>query len=215
MSEGHHDAPFLAHHFESHEHQFNAGKLGIWLFLFTEILFFSGLFVAYAVYRSSNPEMFLGASKFLDTKMGAINTCVLLLSSLTAAWAVRCAQLGNRKGLILNLAITLACACGFMVIKYFEYTHKFHLGIYPGKWYEASPDHPLHLQTFFSIYYVMTGLHGIHVLAGMGVFTWLLRRAIRGDFGPEYYGPIDFSALYWHIVDVIWIFLFPLLYLIR
>ena len=211
----HEHVPGLAHHFESHELQFEAGKLGIWIFLFTEILFFSGLFVAYAIYRSMYPEVFVGASVHLDTKMGAINTGVLLLSSLTAAWAVRCAQLGNRKGLILNLSLTLLCAFGFMIIKYIEYTAKFEHGLLPGKWFVATAEHPESLKTFFSIYFVMTGLHGIHVLAGIGVFIWLLKRAIRGDFTPEYYGPIDFAALYWHIVDLIWIYLFPLLYLIH
>lgn len=208
-------APFLQHHFEDHGHQFDAGKMGIWVFLFTEILFFSGLFVAYTVYRSMHPEVFVGAAKYLDTTMGAINTCVLLFSSLTAAWSVRCAQLGNKSGLVLNLALTLLCAGGFMVIKYLEYSHKFHIGLLPGRWFVEMAGRPDELKTFFGIYFAMTGLHGIHVLLGMVVFVWLLKRAIRGDFTPQYYGPIDFAALYWHLVDLIWIFLFPLLYLIN
>ncbi len=208
-------APFLAHHFEGHDHQFETGKFGIWVFLFTEILFFSGLFVIYTVYRSMNPEVFQGAAQYLDTTMGAINTCVLIFSSLTAAWAVRCAQLGQKQGLIINLSLTLLCACGFMVIKYIEYTAKFDHGLLPGKWFVEAAGRPDELKTFFGIYFAMTGLHGIHVLCGMGVFAWLLKRAIRGDFTPSYYGPIDFAALYWHLVDLIWIFLFPLLYLIN
>ncbi|HRV81772.1 MAG: cytochrome c oxidase subunit 3 family protein [Planctomycetes bacterium] len=205
----------LAHHFENHEQQFDSGKLGIWIFLFTEIMFFSGLFVAYTVYRSMRPDIFQNAAQYLDTTMGAINTGVLLLSSLTAAWGVRCAQLGNKKGLILNLCITILCAFGFMFIKYLEYSHKFHVGLLPGRWFVEEAGRPDGLKTFFSIYFVMTGLHGIHVLAGIVVFVWLLRRAIRGDFTPEYYGPVDFAALYWHLVDLIWIYLFPLLYLIN
>lgn len=211
----HVDATGLQHHYESHEHQFDAGKLGIWVFLFTEILFFSGLFVAYTIYRAMRPDVFQDAAQYLNTTMGAINTCVLLLSSLTAAWAVRSIQLGNKKGLIINLSITLLCAFGFMFIKYLEYSHKIHEGLLPGRWFEQAVDRPEGLKTFFSIYFVMTGLHGIHVLAGIIVFIWLLRRAVRGDFSPEYYGPIDFAALYWHLVDLIWIYLFPLLYLIN
>ncbi|MCA9001495.1 MAG: cytochrome c oxidase subunit 3 family protein [Planctomycetes bacterium] len=189
--------------------------MGIWVFLFTEILFFSGLFVAYTVYRTIHPEVFHQAAKNLDTTMGAINTCVLIFSSLTAAWAVRNAQLGQKKALVLNLTLTLLCAATFMVIKYIEYSAKFEHGLLPGKWFHASVENPDTLKTFFGIYFAMTGLHGIHVLLGMVVFVWLLKRAIRGDFTPEYYGPIDFAALYWHLVDLIWIFLFPLLYLIN
>ena len=129
---GHGDKPFLAHHFEDEDHQFDSGKLGIWAFLVTEVLFFSGLFCAYAIYRSMHPDVFQYAAQALDTKLGAINTSVLILSSLTAAWAVRNAQLGQKKALCLNLAITIACAFGFMGIKYLEYSHKIHLGIIPG-----------------------------------------------------------------------------------
>jgi cytochrome c oxidase subunit 3 len=208
-------APFLQHHFEGHEHQFDTGKMGIWVFLFTEIMFFSGLFVAYTIYRTMHPEVFVGAAQYLDTTMGAINTCVLIFSSLTAAWAVRNAQLGQNRALIINLTLTLLCAAAFMVIKYLEYSHKFHIGLLPGKWFVEEIGRPDTLKTFFGIYFAMTGLHGIHVLLGIFVFIWLLKRAIRGDFTPEYYGPIDFTALYWHLVDLIWIFLFPLLYLIN
>src|SRR6478735_4416864 len=127
-----HDGPHLAHHFDTYQQQFDAGKLGIWLFLLTEVLFFSGLFCAYTVYRGMHPEVFVYAHYFLNTTMGAINTCVLLISSLTAAWAVRNAQLAQRKLLVLNILITIACACTFMVVKFFEYEHKFHDGLLPG-----------------------------------------------------------------------------------
>lgn len=241
---GHHD-PTLAHHFEDHTHQFDTGKVGIWLFLGQELLFFGGLFCAYSIYRGLHPEIFSEGHKFLDTNLGAINTCVLLFSSLTAAWSVRCAQLGNKKGLILTLILTLACAFGFLGIKYVEYSHKLHEGVFWGQSFTPTanildeagvtpgtvpiPDEAgavsddarklsmvkPNLHTFFSIYFVMTGLHGIHVIAGILVYFWLLARAIRGDFTPEYFGPIDFAALYWHLVDLVWIYLFPLLYLIH
>ncbi|HTE53361.1 MAG TPA: cytochrome c oxidase subunit 3 [Kofleriaceae bacterium] len=302
--------PFIQHHFDDDVHQFDSGKLGIWLFLGQEVLFFSALFVAYIIYRHNHPEVFAYAHQYLDVKMGAINTGVLILSSLTAAWAVRAAQLGQKKLLIGLIIVTLLCAFGFLVIKYFEYEHKAHVGTVFGKRFvphEAPDGRPIHqpdatpgkteggapapkepvntvggtkaqpapgaapgtpapgtqpvvpedpsalrgepastatgvgvlpaleaqkragvkIDThasalpppntgmFFTIYFAMTGLHGIHVLAGIFVFIWLLIRACRGHFGPRYYGPVDFAALYWHLVDLIWIFLFPLLYLIH
>lgn len=266
---GHHDHPFLAHHFDSPQHQFDSCKLGMWLFLITEVLFFSGLFCAYAVYRASHPEIFLAGHQFLDKQMGAINTIVLLFSSLTMAWGVRCAQLGQRQGLIWCLSLTLACAGLFLVIKYFEYSAKISHGVLWASQFNAAeaekyladhhhgtahhtadghatsegadthaagehaaeshapsetaaeghvahdPHLPKHLGIFFSIYFALTGLHGIHILAGMGAIGWVLWRAIRGDFGPNYFGPVDYVGLYWHLVDLIWIYLFPLLYLIH
>ena len=243
--DGHHHDPSLAHHFENHKHQFDTSKLGIWLFLGQELLFFGGLFCAYAVYRGLHPEVFVEGHKFLDVTWGAINTCVLIFSSLTAAWSVRCAQLGQRKGLILSIAFTILCAFGFLGIKYVEYNHKIHEGLVWGRAFAPTAtaleeanisegvlrppssaengDGPTitadktrpNLHTFFSIYFAMTGLHGIHVVAGIILYFWILRRAIRGDFTPEYYGPVDFAALYWHLVDLVWIYLFPLLYLIH
>lgn len=215
---------FLAFHFGSMAEQQDTAKLGMWLFLASEILFFGGLFAAYGVYRGNHPDTFHYAQHFLDWRLGAVNTVVLISSSLTAAWAVRSAQLGDRRGLLLNLTITLLMASVFMAVKYTEYSHKLHHGIGWGPAFgpsaEAIPEAlrglpvPTHLGTFFALYFVMTGLHGIHVLVGMGLYVWLLFRARRGDFGPEYYGPVDVVALYWHLVDMIWIFLFPLLYLI-
>lgn len=220
-------APFLAVQFEDMGAQLATGKLGIWLFLASEVLFFSGLFVAYGVYRAGHPELFRYASLFLDWRLGAANTAVLVSSSLAAAWSVRAAQLGQRRALTLSLVATLALAATFMVVKYLEYSHKLHHGVGWGASCDPSPELlaslpaaaralpvPAHLGTFFSLYYLMTGLHGIHVLAGMGLYGWLVVRARRGDFGPRYYGPVDGVALYWHLVDMIWIFLFPLLYLI-
>jgi cytochrome c oxidase subunit III len=427
---GHGGNPFIQHHYDDAQHQFDAGKLGIWLFLAQEVLFFSALFVAYVLYRYHHPEIYSYAHKYLDVKYGAINTAVLILSSLTAAWAVRCAQLNQRRGLLLCIALTIACACGFLGIKYIEYSHKVHEHILFGRYFDPcvssggrelltrnnncpgakstvlwdhgtgaptagcfkdidqdlrkegiqadckvkeygitekpkkvqqpkngpdgkpmvgpdgkpvteevdkpdiietfkrditercpepsllhgeggeaeggehgaghhaetfpcwrtayqpavckkdvgilveygdhveredirvkadckpspkladagdlladreqhlelgkpliQPRHqltvheiheleamgppPEHTNMFFTIYFAMTGLHGIHVLFGVAVFTWLLIRAAKGQFTPDYFGPVDYAALYWHIVDLIWIFLFPLLYLIH
>jgi cytochrome c oxidase subunit 3 len=386
-----HGSRFIQHHYDDAQHQFDAGKLGIWFFLAQEVLFFSALFVAYILYRHHHPEIFAYASHYLDVKWGAINTAVLIISSLTAAWAVRAAQLGQKRLLVGTIAVTIACACGFLVIKYIEYSHKIHEGILfgdkfdpcvssggtplitkqnhcdgtksavkfdraagkatagclaatmdvdpktpgpqldclvaeltfagagaarkesgrrdipacnapPGAHGHGGPtnkpcwiaqhnplvcpegpgvlvlyaDHkvrgdnieieatcnpapaaavpadpfadrppeaaalgkraidprpeptkhdlveeyakgppPENTNMFFSIYFAMTGLHGIHVLVGVFVFIWLLVRAMKGHFTPDYFGPIDYAALYWHLVDLIWIFLFPMLYLIH
>ncbi len=219
----------VAHHFATAEQQFDAGKLGIWIFLVTEILFFGGLFCAYAVYRSIHPEIFVYGHQYLDKNLGALNTAVLIFSSLTMAWAVRCAQLGQRRGLVACLAITLVCASVFMGVKYVEYSQKWRHGLLWAGWFKPAeaPEGPAHAPVpahpqpprdtgiFFSIYFLMTGLHGLHVLGGMGVIGWLLAGALCGRYGSEYFAPVDFVALYWHLVDMIWIFLFPLLYLIH
>jgi cytochrome c oxidase subunit 3 len=320
--EEHAHPSFLAHHFDTPQQQFDSGKLGTWLFLTTEILLFSGLFCAYAVYRANHPEIFEFAHRYLDKWLGALNTLVLIFSSFTMAWGVRAAQLGHRKLCVNLLAITIVCGAAFMVIKGIEYNAKFQHHTLPGPAYNpvelpgtehgATPnaadiqpfsahgeptthvapgeprqslqtagppsdpanstvvlkDAPLHTvtpdgylieqsavaraaegpsglsadwikrdeaqrsklalepvntepleepnnaQIFFGIYFLMTGLHGLHVLAGMCLIFWVLLRARRGEFGPHYYSPVDFVGLYWHIVDIVWIFLFPLLYLI-
>jgi len=219
--------PFLAHHFEDMGHQLETTTLGIWLFLGSEVLFFGGLFTAYGVYRANHPELFRYAHHFLDWRLGATNTLVLIGSSLSAAWAVRAAQLGRRRVLTATLLVTIALAVTFLVVKYIEYSHKLHEGIGWGASCHPSaeilatlPEHaralpvPARLGTFFAIYYLMTGLHGIHVLVGIALFAWIAARAGRGHFGPGYYGPVDAVALYWHLVDMIWIFLFPLFYLL-
>lgn len=297
----HEDHPELQHHFETPTQQFESGKLGMWLFLATEILLFGGLFCAYAVYRANHPEIFYYGSQFLSRTWGGINTIVLICSSLTMAWAVRAAQLGRRKQLVTLLALTLLCAFGFLGIKYVEYQEKWRHGLLPGTHYaphheeqghaaddgraeeaghaaegapseepasageasapdtaeapaaaaegalaptdersqilppppgppglapgheaaaapeggEGSGEGPANVHIFFGVYFLMTGLHGIHVIAGMVVIGWLIRRSIRGDFGASYFTPVDLGGLYWHLVDLIWIFLFPLLYLIE
>lgn len=350
---------FQAHHFDDPEQQYDSGKLGMWLFLVTEVLFFSGMFCAYALYRSLHPEVFEFSSQFLNEKLGAFNTGVLLFSSLSMAWGVRCAQLRQRTGLVVALAITLGCAAIFLGVKAIEYSHKWDLGLLPagfylpqylhhaehheglsrwliyfsivpaiatvgfGLWYAltklkkdhataeiagpffvtalcyfvgvgigmffqaqeerelaaaqavvaresgghqantigaadaqgelaaertSSPDaHNAPAKTdnnvettsvaaadfqpgesvdadvdqkgraglFFSIYYCMTGVHAIHILGGILVLGWLLVRATKDHFNEQYFGPVDYVGLYWHLVDLIWIYLFPLLYLIK
>ncbi|WP_440999520.1 cytochrome c oxidase subunit 3 family protein [Fodinibius sp. SL11] len=206
---------FFQHHFVDADQQFDAAKMGMWIFLMTEILMFGGLFAAYIVYRLLHPELFTLASEELNTLWGGVNTVVLLGSSLTVAMAIKSAQLNQKKNIAINLGITLALAAVFMVIKYFEWTHKFHLGIFPGKFYSFEGINHPQANVFFSLYYLMTGLHGIHVLIGMGLITWLLVRSLKGHFDSEYYNPIEITGLYWHLVDIIWIFLFPLFYLIE
>ena len=208
--------PFFQHHFVSMFQQASAAKLGMWLFLVQEVLFFSGLFMAYIIFRYMHPDTMLYASEhFLDKTYGGVNTVVLLFSSVTMALAVRAAQLGDKKGQVRYIIITILCACIFMVVKYIEYSHKFHLGLAPGRFFSYTGDFPGEPQTFFAIYFCMTGLHGIHVVAGIIVLLWILMRCNRGDFGPEYYAPVELVGLYWHLVDLVWIFLFPLLYLIK
>lgn len=205
----------LADHFATPHQQVESGKLGMWLFLATEILLFGGLFVGYAVFHSLHPELFKEAHKYLDVRLGALNTIVLLFSSLTVVLAIHAAQQNKKGWVIFNLAVTILCAFTFLVVKYFEYSHKIHLGLLPGMFFSnGSISNPDQAHIFFGIYFLMTGLHGIHVLIGMGLLTWILLRTIKGDFSSQYYLPIELSGLYWHLVDVIWIFLFPLLYLI-
>jgi len=304
----------LAHHFESLQQQYDSGKLGIWLFLTTEILMFSGLFCGYSVLRALHPEIFLYAHHYLDVRWGALNTIVLLFSSFTMAWGVRAAQLGQTKLLVRLLSITLACAFVFMGVKFVEYKNKWEEALLPGKSYNPSEppkgvfmptleegkekdaakpadsskaadsgakpadtakgtvlflpiqksgrspataaplaaavgeksaiapaavgptglsdvwldrklirkdrdvvwygQEPYNVQLFFGVYFLMTGLHGIHVLAGMIVIAWLISKARKGTFGPDRFAAVDFVGLYWHLVDLVWIFLFPLLYLI-
>ena len=298
----------LAHHFDSPEQQFNSAKIGMWVFLATELLMFGGLFCAYAVYRHNHPEVFLYAHHYLDKTLGGINTVFLITSSLTMAWGVRAAQLGQRVTLTVCLILTLCGGAAFMVIKTIEYAHKYHENVWfgagnrysklfkpseqegPGSgahgtservgtmtqterehaaatheqatttqptaqvgdpWIdpnagtgdevkikptqvipvgivdrrETPAKHDIKFEdlpqlekervaTFFNIYYMMTGLHGIHVVIGMIVITWLLIKTFKGHFSSEYFTPVDLGGLYWHVVDLIWIFLFPLFYLI-
>ncbi len=208
---GHHDH---AHHFNSIEHEFEAGKLGMWLFLVTEIMLFGVFFAGYGIYQFMYPEMFKEAHHHLDKVMGATNTVVLLISSLTMALSIAFIHRDKVKPARWMLVATFLCACIFMVIKYFEYSHKIHLGILPGDLFKATDFKAPNAALFFSFYFVMTGTHGLHVLIGMGAIAWIWWRMGKGHFNSRKFAAVEFVGLYWHIVDLIWIFLFPLVYLV-
>lgn len=209
--------PYLAHHFSDIEQQNDAGTLGMWLFLVTEIMFFGGLFAAYAIYRNLWFAGFREGSHLLDWRFGGANTAVLIGSSLTMALAVRCAQLGKRKALITFLLLTMLLGIAFLAIKLtFEWSHDYAEHLIPGPYFGFShpgPNAPA-VQLFFCFYFFMTGLHALHMIVGLGIMAVLVRMAARGRFDAGYFAPVEVSGLYWHFVDIVWIFLFPLLYLI-
>ena len=205
-----------AHHFNSAEQEVQASKLGMWIFLCTEILMFGGLFVGYAIYHKMYPDLFIQGATFLDWKLGALNTVVLLVSSLTMALSIYYAQKGNNKNSSVCLWLTLLCGFIFMGVKFIEYSHKLELGLAPGHFFSYTDTATLEgLPLYFSFYYCMTGLHGSHVLAGMILIFWLIIRSHKKHFGPSYYTPLECVGLFWHLVDLIWIYLFPLLYLVE
>lgn len=209
----HHD-PRVAHHFRDAAHQYESSKQGIWLFMVTEILMFGGLFVAYAIFHGIYPEMFAEGASYLNWKMGFLNTLVLIFSSLTMAMGIYFIQHGQKQKANIALITTILCGFVFMVVKYFEYTHKFHDGIFPGKFFTHEGIEHANLALYFSFYFTMTGLHGLHVIIGMSLITWVLIRNIRGDFDKDHYTAVEGVGIFWHIVDLIWIYLFPILYLI-
>jgi cytochrome c oxidase subunit 3 len=177
-------------------------RLGIWAFLATELLLFGGLFTAYLVFRLEYPELFHREHLRLSRVLGTLNTVLLLTSSLTMATGIAAIRHGRQRTLKIALVLTLALAAGFLGIKYLEWSEDFSHGLFPSS------------NLFFGLYFVMTGLHGLHVILGMAVMVWLLWRARRGDFSAEYNTPVEVTGLYWHFVDLVWIYLFPLLYLI-
>ena len=216
-----HAGDVLAHQFDDYEQQRESASLGMWLFIVQEIMFFGGLFTAYMVYRTAYPLAFAAASHHLDVRLGALNTAVLIASSLTMALAVRGAQTGNRKALARFLVATLLLGSTFLVVKGFEYHHKWVEHHVPGPHFEVeSVDHhgnpiePRHAYIFFGLYFAMTGLHALHMIVGIAILFWLLYWARRGRFTPENHNFVEGTGLYWHFVDIVWIFLFPLLYLI-
>ena len=214
---GHHD-PTLQHHFATKDQQFDTSKLGMWLFLATEIMLFGVLFVGFGLSQTKWPDEFKEAHHHLQRPLGALNTIVLLISSWTMVMGVLSAKKGKTQALRIYLILTILCACIFLGVKYFEYSHKIEEGLLPGQWYkyhETIPEHIKGASVFFSFYFMMTGLHGFHILCGVLVLAWITIRAGKGEFGPNYYTPVDLVGLYWHLVDLIWIYLFPLLYLIQ
>jgi cytochrome c oxidase subunit 3 len=206
--------PWLQHHFDNMEQQAEASTLGMWVFLVTEVLFFGGLFATYMIYRSWYPDAFAVASHELDVVLGTTNTVVLITSSLTMALAVHAAQLGQRKLLMTFLILTMILGGVFLGIKSVEYYHKFVEHHIPGPGFQFEKEYFRHAQIFFSLYFVMTGLHAIHMIIGIGIMLVMLWWSWNGTITAEYSSPIEISGLYWHFVDIVWIFLFPLLYLI-
>jgi cytochrome c oxidase subunit 3 len=204
----------LAHHFDTHEQQREAASLGVWVFLATEVLFFGGLFAAYTVYRWWYPAAFVAGSARLDVVLGAINTAVLLTSSLTMALAVRSARLGRGKLAAVLLLATLLLGLVFLAIKYQEYHHKWTEHLIPGPGFHLEGSQTPAVQLFFCLYFAMTGLHALHMIIGIALLLGLLAPAYLGWFGPQNHNFIEGMGLYWHFVDIVWIFLFPLLYLV-
>jgi cytochrome c oxidase subunit III len=231
-----HGHPALQHHFENMEQQREAGTLGMWVFLVTEIMFFGGMFLAYTLYRSKYGAAFASASNHLDITFGALNTGVLILSSFTMAMAVYFTQVGKSRPQILCLILTITLGLTFLGVKGVEYYDKYEDRLIPGHLIPGRPfdpevqhegepldKHKLHLQPgatvqnvemFYWLYFAMTGMHALHMIIGAGLLTFLLIFSIKGRYGPEYHSPVEVIGLYWHFVDIVWIFLFPLLYLL-
>ena len=209
----------VAHHFDDAEQQFDAARLGMWLFLATEVMFFGGMFMGYIVYRFLYPAAFSEGSVHLHTELGAVNTAVLLLSSLTIALAIRSAQTNHSQGTVRLLIATIVLGAVFLGIKAYEYTDKFTHNHVPGPMFSLGEDYnpdvnPKNVELFYSFYFAMTGFHALHMIIGIvlvGIICW---QAKRGRFSSEYYNPVEITGLYWHFVDIVWVFLFPLLYLI-
>jgi cytochrome c oxidase subunit 3 len=208
----HEHHPALQHHFHNMGQQLEASVLGMWVFLVTEVMFFGGLFMAYLLYRTLYPEAWQAGSKELDEVLGGLNTVVLICSSLTMALAVRSAQVGSWMGQVVNLILTIIFGTIFLVVKYFEYAAKFEHHLVPGPHFD--PVREPAQQLYFSLYFMMTGVHALHMVVGIVLMLIILRMAWKGRFSPEYFAPVEISGLYWHFVDIVWIFLFPLLYLI-
>lgn len=215
-SHAHAETLALREQFDTEEQQKDASTLGMWIFLITEIMFFGGMFAAYTIYRSAYPTVFGVASTSLNVTIGAINTCVLLLSSFTMVMAVRAGQLGQRNMIIFFLIITLIFGCVFLGVKAYEWTEKYEEHHMPGQAAFHLEGTPLQgpAKLFFSLYFAMTGLHALHMVVGVGILTFIILETKKGKYSADYYTPIDIAGLYWHFVDIVWIFLFPLLYLI-
>ena len=240
-----HSSPRLAHHFESMEQQKQAASLGMWVFIAQEVMFFGGLFLGYTVYRHLYPGAFAAGSHELSVAWGGFNTVVLILSSLTVALAVRAGHMGRNAAIIKWLIATMVLGFVFLGVKAIEYHGKWEHHLIPGANFHYDPHHtaaaehagkhvtdafaaataetdqhakaytPGNVQIFFAFYFAMTGMHALHMVIGVGLMIWLIGRARRQEFAADYNSPIELFGLYWHFVDVVWIFLFPLLYLIE
>ena len=211
----------LQHHFADMEQQQETSTFGMWMFLLTEIMFFGGLFTAYLVYRSSYYAAFVEGSQKMNIWLGATNTAVLICSSLTMALGVRAAQTGHKKLMVILLLITIVFGLGFLGIKGVEYHEHWTNHEFPGPNFHfetgvpgQAPIDPVHTEIYFSLYWAMTGLHALHMVIGVGLVSWIVIVGLRGAFSPSYFTPVEIVGLYWHFVDLVWIYLFPLLYLI-
>ena len=223
--------PQHRHHFETVEQQREAGSFGMWLFLLTEIMFFGGLFFAYLLYRNWYYDAFFTASNQLSIPLGTANTAILITSGFFMALAVWCAEVRKKDMLVWTLILTTVFGIAFLGIKYVEYHEKWEKHHIPGAHFDISefvnpaahgikekplaPDMAQRTQVFFFLYFAMTGMHALHMIIGVGLLFWLIWRARRGDFSAGYVAPIENFGLYWHFVDIVWLFLFPLLYLIN
>ena len=214
MSSGDKSTAVLSRHFEDLDQQKSAVTLGIWVFLVTEIMMFGGLFAGYVVYRNRYAAGFAEGSHHLDVLLGGINTAILIASSLTMAMAVFSAQTGRRRALVAFLILTMVFGAAFLGIKAVEYGHKAHEHLIPGSHFHYEGAHRSGVYVFISFYFAMTGLHALHMIIGLGVMAVLLVKALRGRYGARNYMQVEVAGLYWHFVDIVWIFLFPLLYLI-
>lgn len=214
----HHHDPNLAHHFEDLEQQRESHALGMWLFLVQEFMFFGGMFAAYSVYRFFYPIGWMAGSQQLDVVIGTGNTVVLLLSSFTMAMAVRAAQMGNRSQVVQQILATILFGSIFLVVKYFEYYEKYEHGLMPFAALGVPFTNPIKdipgTQLFFGFYFGMTGMHALHMVIGFGIFVWVIIHTLQGKVTPEKHSVVENMGLYWHFVDIVWIFLFPLLYLL-
>lgn len=204
----------VAHQFDDAAQQKDTATLGMWAFLITEVMMFGGLFAGYAYYHLKLHDAFVLGSNNLDYVLGGINTAVLIISSLTMALAVQAAQVGRKKGIIVYLLATMFFGLVFLGVKVVEYSDKFEHHLVPGAGFMFDSPLANQVELFYSFYFAMTGLHALHMVVGLGLLTWLVFRAKRGDFTPEYNAPVELCGLYWHFVDIVWIFLFPFLYLI-
>ncbi len=207
--------PQLQHHFDTMQQQKEASTLGMWLFLLTEVLFFGGIFFAYMLYRMWYFDAFAEASRDLDLMLGGFNTVVLIGSSLTMAFAVRSAQTGSSSGTVRWLILTMILGAVFLGVKVVEYSHKFEVGHVPGPNFHSTSQWAAQEQIFYSLYFTMTGLHAVHMIVGIVILAVITRMAAQGKFNESYHTPVEMTGLYWHFVDLVWIYLFPLLYLVE
>ncbi|HSV08644.1 MAG TPA: cytochrome c oxidase subunit 3 family protein [Candidatus Binatus sp.] len=208
-------ATAVAHQFDDVDQQREAATLGMWVFLATEVMLFGGLLTVYTVYRYLYARGFAEGSRQLDLWLGSINTVVLITSSLTMAIGVHGAQVGRRRVLVGSLLLTIVLGAIFLSIKGIEYAHKFEEGLVPGiDFTYAGPEAP-HVALFILLYFMLTGVHAIHMVIGIGAVSVVAYLGWRGRFGPSYHTPVELVGLYWHFVDIVWIFLLPLLYLLH